>query len=247
MTTAQTLTIRASEIRQRLNEIAGLDGDALTDEIRAESDGLTTEYRNVETKLRAAIAAEPETETRVETLDAEARERVALRGRSTLRAFLLAALQGREVAGPELEYRQSLGFNAGIPVDIFEADRPAPVEERAATPAPTTGTGVTVAPISPFVFAPSIAPRLGIDMPSVPSGGYSEMTISTSLPAAPKNKGDNADDTAGALTPVTANARRISARMSVAIEDIATWARATSSRRCGRMSLRRSPTPTTTR
>ena len=86
---------------------------------------------------------------------------------------------------------------------------------------PATGTGVTVAPIQPFVFAPSIAPRLGIDMPSVGSGSYAEMTISTALPASPKAKGADADDTAGALTPITANPRRISARMSVTVEDVA--------------------------
>ena len=111
-----------------------------------------------------------------------------------------------------------------MPIDLWEANRPAETrqrEGRAATPAPATGTGVTVAPVQPFIFAPSIAPRLGIDMPSVGSGGYSEMTITTALPAAPKNKGADADDTAGALTPITANPRRISARMSVTLEDIA--------------------------
>ena len=61
MTDAQRLTIRASEIRQRLNEIGGLADDAMTDEIRAEADKLTAEYRDTETRLRAAIAAEPET------------------------------------------------------------------------------------------------------------------------------------------------------------------------------------------
>ena len=105
-------------------------------------------------------------------------------------------------------------------MDLWESDRPA-VETRAATPAPATGTGVTVAPVQPFVFAPSIAPRLGIDMPSVPSGAYSEMTITTSLPASPKVKGGNADDTAGVITPITASPRAIRARMSVALEDVA--------------------------
>ena len=107
-------------------------------------------------------------------------------------------------------------------MDLWEGDRPVlTAEERAATPAPTTGTGVTVAPVQPFLFAPSIAGRLGIDMPSVGSGGYSEMTISTSVPAAPKAKGGNATDTAGALTAVNANPRRISARMTVTLEDVA--------------------------
>ena len=40
MTNAQKLEVRASEIRQRLNEISGLEGDKLTDEIRSESDTL---------------------------------------------------------------------------------------------------------------------------------------------------------------------------------------------------------------
>ena len=43
MTKSQALQLRASEIRTRLTEIAGLEGDALTDEIRGECDTLTTE------------------------------------------------------------------------------------------------------------------------------------------------------------------------------------------------------------
>ena len=110
----------------------------------------------------------------------------------------------------------------GIPIDLFEVDRPAPTaEQRAATPAPGTGTGTTVAPVQPFVFAPSIATRLGIDMPSVGSGAYSEMTISTALPAAPRAKGVALASTAGALTPVTDAPRRIGSRLTLALEDVA--------------------------
>ena len=50
MTNSQRLTVRASEIRQRLNEIAELENDALIDEVRAEETTLGTEYRDVETK-----------------------------------------------------------------------------------------------------------------------------------------------------------------------------------------------------
>ena len=75
MTNSQRLTLRASEIRQRLNEIAGLDGDALTDEIRAESARLGTEYADVETRRRAAIIAEDvETRKTATEPDAEHRE-----------------------------------------------------------------------------------------------------------------------------------------------------------------------------
>ena len=230
MLKSDELTIRSSEIKARLNEIAGVDD--LTDEIRQEEATLQTELRDVETRRRAALAAEGTTETATATdgLDSEAREKLELRGKANLGAFILSTLQGRIVSGADAEYAAAFGAPAGeYPLDIFERDRPenrermagAPLEARAATPAPSTGTGVTVAPVQPFVFAPSIAPRLGIDMPSVPSGSYSEMTITTSVPAAPKNKGDNADDTAGALTPVTAAPRRISARMSVTVEDVA--------------------------
>lgn len=155
------------------------------------------------------------------SVDPETRERIELRNRATFGGFLLAALQGRVASGVEAEYAAALGARDGqIPMDLWESGRPAP-ETRAATPAPATGQGATLAPVQPFVFAPSIAPRLGIDMPSVPTGGYSEMTITTALPAAPKAKGGDADDTAGVLTPITANPRRISARMSVTLEDVA--------------------------
>ena len=215
--------IRPIAIKKRLREIEAID--ELTEEIRAESDGLQTELVDVETRQAAALAAEGDTtgtETRGgDTLDAEARERIELRGRATLSGYLMAALSGRMPDGAEAEFAAAHHAPAGhVPIDLWEADRPV-VEHRAATPAPATGTGVTVAPIQPFVFAPSIAPRLGIDMPSVGSGGYSEMTITTALPASPKAKGGDADDTAGALTPITANPRRISARMSVTVEDVA--------------------------
>ena len=220
MLESQKHTIRSSEIKERLNAIAGTD--ELTDEIRSEETALQTELRDVEMRRRAAIAAEGDTtETRTETMDAEARERIELRGRSTFGGFLLAALQGRVPSGAEAEYAAAFGAPAGhVPIDLWEADRPR-TEERAATPAPSTGQGATLAPVQPFVFAPSIAPRLGIDMPSVPSGSYSEMTITTALPASPKAKGADADDAASALTPVTTAARRISARMTVTLEDVA--------------------------
>ena len=226
MTNVQKLTIRSSEIRARLNEISGMSDDGMTDEIRAESDRLTTEYADTETRLRAAIAAEPDpAETRDTEIDAEARERLALRGRSSFGRYLTAALAGRLPAGAEAEYGEACGAPAGaVPLDLFEGDRPGPVEHRAGdavTPAPSTGTGVTVAPISPYVFADSIAPRLGIAMPAVGSGAYSEMTITTAATAGAKAKDAAAESTAAALTATTAKPRRIAARLTLRVEDIA--------------------------
>ena len=231
MTTSQKLELRASEIRQRLNEISGLV--ELTDEVRAESDKLATEYADVETRRRAAIIAEGEVETReTATVDAEHRERIELRGRARLGSYLLAAMQGRLPAGAEAEYASACGVDSGIPLDPWEVDRPvetrAAVEHRGAdavSPAPTTGQGSTLHPVQPYVFDQSIVGRLGISMPSVTSGSHSWAPTPTPTPtpttAAAKAKGGAAESTAAALTPVTASPRRISARLSIEAEDVA--------------------------
>ena len=159
MTNAQKLTIRASEIRQRLNEIAGLEGDALTDEVRSEETALQTEYRDTETRLRAAIAAEPDPETRVEELDAEARERLELRSKATLGGFLLAAMQGRVPAGAEAEYAAAFDAKPGhVPLDLWEGDRPAPTEERPRRRRRTPGRA-SPSPRSSRSSSPRASPR----------------------------------------------------------------------------------------
>ena len=221
MTESQRITVRLSEIRQRLNDLLQIETRSADEQ--TEMENLTGEVQRLEPELRAAIAAEPEPVTEPGT-DPETRERLELRGKATFGAFLDAAMAGRLPAGPEAEYCAALGMipEKGIPLDLFEADRP--VETRQSdtvTPAPATGTGATLAPIQPFVFAASIAPRLGISMPTVGSGAYSEARISTALTAAAKNKGDDQHSTAAALAPTTANARRISARLSIAAEDVA--------------------------
>ena len=224
MTTSQTLELRASEIRQRLNAIAGMDD--LSDDVRAESDKLTEEYADVETRRRAALIAEDA--ERVEThatvhVDAETRERLRLRDRSTLGGFLQAAMAGRLPGGELAEYASACGVEPGqVPLDIFEADRPR-VEEHAdaVSPAPSTGTGSTLHPVQPYVFAESIAGQLGITMPRVDSGSHSWARVSTALTANTRAKGAAQESTAAALTAVTASPRRISARLSVEIEDVA--------------------------
>ena len=63
MLNSQRLQLKISEIRSRLNEISGLEGEAFTEEVRQESDKLTQEFREVETKYRASVVLEDE-ETR---------------------------------------------------------------------------------------------------------------------------------------------------------------------------------------
>ena len=221
MTRRDKIQLAQSQNRGALNALIDVDASERTDEQAATLATLMAEARRLETDLQAAIIASPDEKHTTETVDAETAERLALRNRSTFGAFVLAALSGRLPGGSEAEFSAAFGAQPGsCPMDLWEADRPE-VIKAAATAAPATGTGTTVAPVQPFVFAPSIASRLGIDMPSVGTGGYSEMTISTKLPAAPKAKGVDATDTAGALTAQNAGPRRVSARMTVTLEDVA--------------------------
>ena len=159
MTLTQRLTIRTSEQRSRLSELAGLD--ELTDEQRAELGTLGTEHQDTEAQLRAAIASAPDDANAAidPAVDPEVRERLELRGSASLGRYLASMLSGQPVTGPEAEYQAACKV-PGIPIDLFEQDRP---ETRAdvASGVPATGAGSTLAPIQPFVFAQSIAPLLG--------------------------------------------------------------------------------------
>ena len=222
MTPLQKIALRLSEVRSRLNKIASLEGDALTDEIRTEAASLQTEFADLEVRHRAAIVAssddsEPrDVDPAAVTVDAEHRARLELRSKCHASAYLVAALTGKPLQGAELELLQQVGGD-GIPLEVFEPR----AEDRATiTPAPGT-TGINLAPVAPALFAPSLAPRLGIDMPGVESGGYGVSRIGTSVTAGAVAKGAQVPETAGALTVSTTTAHRVGASLSLAIEDIA--------------------------
>lgn len=218
MTTSQRLTIKSSEIRARLNELSGADD--LTAEQRAEIDSLTKEYADNEAQLRAALIAEDAAETRALATepDAEKRERVELRSRASLTTYLRNAMAGRLPSGAEAELNAAAGIGDGIPLELWDT----PTETRADAPTGTPSTvGVNLDPIRPMVFANSIAPRLGIDMPRVGSGTYATATITTALTAGAKAKSAVTDSTASGFTVSTATPKRVSARMSITLEDVA--------------------------
>ena len=95
VTEATRLQLRLSEIRQRLNELAGVED--LTDEHRTEIDALTVEYRDTETKRRALIVAadaDAGGDLPADT-DPETREVLRLEGRARVSNYVAAALAGR--------------------------------------------------------------------------------------------------------------------------------------------------------
>ena len=231
MTESQKIELRRSKVRERLGAINLLKGDDYSDEVRAEEVDLQTEYGQLEVRQQTAILVEDEEleAAKAETgngVAPEVRERLELRGKATVSGYLVAAARGRAPGGAEAELAQAAGVT-GIPIEIFEPDpREARSngEQRAVTPAPGV-TGINLDPIRPAVFANSIAARLGIDMPRVPSGTFASATISTSQSAAAKPSAPDADApavaTAGALTVESATPKRISARLELAIEDVA--------------------------
>ena len=60
MTPKQRLQVRQAETRARLGEIAGLEGDTYTDDIKTEEAGLITEMRSLDQRLLAADLASDE-------------------------------------------------------------------------------------------------------------------------------------------------------------------------------------------
>ena len=220
---------RQSRERQRMAELAV--AAELTDETRAELDQIEKGTPDLERRLRAVTVAleqeDAEAETRaIVSPDAEQRERIELRSKAMLTNYLLAAARGRMVDGAEAELQAASGISGhGIPLELWDV----PTEQRGAegeretraiTPAPGT-VGVNLDPIRPAVFANSIAPRLGVEMPRVMSGTYASATITTSQSAAALAKSAAAVGTAGALTVTTATPKRVSARLELTLEDIA--------------------------
>ena len=217
MTALQRLQIEQSEVRQRLNEL--LAEDKLTEEQRSELSTLTGRMQEIEVELRAAIIAEPAPVT-TNAPASEDRDRIELRSKASVGRYLLAAMRGRSVSGAERELLDEAGLEDGsIPMELWDTN---PVEQRADVVSGAPGTvGVNLDRLRPAVFAPSILPRLGVEMPRVSSGTYASGTITTSLTAGAEAKGGEADATAAAFTVSTATPKRISARLAIAIEDVA--------------------------
>ena len=221
MTNAQKLEVRASEICQRLNEISGLEGDKLTDEIRSESDTLQNEYRDTETKRRAAIVAESAEDAKVvpvEDLSPEAREKLELRSKARVSDFVSCALTGRPVVGASAEYADAEGLSGLMPLDLLDASGP---EERAVTPGPADETVANTRPTVPFAFARTDAAALGISMPMVAAGEAHYPALTTAPPAGPKAADAAASQTAAAFTLTKREPKRITGQFLIRVEDIA--------------------------
>ena len=162
MLKSQTLLIRTSEIRARLAELAGTEGE-LGDEAKAEIGTLRNEYTDVETRYQAAVTSEDVRETE-NTDSAEGAEYRALVGKAELGEIFAAATEHRATVGAEAELQAHHKIGPHwVPLSMMR------VEERLVTPAPTN-TGATEKPVISAVFANSVGSFLGVDQPTVPAG-----------------------------------------------------------------------------
>ena len=201
MTPRQKIELRLSEVRTRLNDIAGLEGDAFTDEIRAELGTLKTEFADLESRHQAAIIGDGLDEARARGAfgpeDGEAGERGRLLRETTLADYLAPAASGAALQGRAAELNAALeapltGQGGGIAVPW------AMLETRAFTATAANDGPEMQRPILQRLFGPGVLDTLGVRMDSVPAGRVEWPLISSG--AAPAQ----AKEEAGAAGAVTA-------------------------------------------
>ena len=216
MTNTQKITLGLSEVRQRLNAIAGLEGDAFTDEIRTESEKLQREYGDLETRQRSAIIADGETATRAAT-DGEGTEIRQLVQRASLGAFLHGVARERAVDGSEAELRAALNLEGDqIPIDVLMPPR---VEERAdAATNVAASVAETQQSIAGRIFSQTAGGYMGVDRPTVAVGESIYATLSTGATADFRSDGVAKDAKAATFTTKTVAPSRVTARYLFSME-----------------------------
>ena len=201
MTKTQKLTLRSSEIRSRLNELAGIE--ERSDEENNELESLTAEYRTVEQNLRAAIVAEDEPAQVSES--GEKKELREMHEGANLGVYVDAVLEQRQVDGAEKELQDHYNLAGNqLPVELLR-------ETRAATEAPAD-TQANQQEILMPVFASTATSWLDIPMPRVPVGD-SLFPVLTNRPTVggPHTGSENVGESTGAFEVKTLAPTRLQA------------------------------------
>ena len=198
MLDSQRLQLTISEIRSRLNEISGLEGAAYTEEIRQESDSLTQEFREAESKYRTAVTLEDEEAQKGLPLDSETRELQRLTEQASVGDILSATFEKRQTSGEAAELQQHYGLGSHqVPLEMLRVSRG--VEERAAASVPAAIGDASQAEVITPVFATGDGAFLGIERPTVPVGDAAYPILST----LPSVKGPFDDSSEAAQTDAT--------------------------------------------
>lgn len=213
MKTTVKVAVRMSEVRQRLNEIAGMED--LDDEVRSEAEALGNEYSDLEVRHRAGLRAEADGETVTEAPPADP-DMAELESRAALSGILSGIMSGRGPAGAEAELQAELNLGGDqVPLALLR-----PTEHRTAgqTPAPST-VGAMQQPIIDAVFPRSASAYLGVRMPTVPVGESVFTVLTTNLAPGIPDGGAEQAASAGAFTPTTLEPHRIQGSFFIRRED----------------------------
>jgi len=227
MLESDKLKLRQADLAKKLNGL--LEVEKPTDDQAKEIREATKEIRALDDRIEAHITSEALARGAVDRkdgdLDAEGRELRELKGKARVADFLAAEIAGVPVNGASAEYRAAVKVPQGVPISLFELDAAPRREERAdaATTVPASNTGVNLAPVMPAIFARAVLPRLGVSMPMVGSGAYSVPVITKSQSAGAVAKGAARESTAGTITAAATTPHRVSARLSIQVEDVASF------------------------
>ena len=232
LTRLQELEIRASEIRERLNELSNR-AEALPDEERAESETLRTEYRDVETKRRAAIEAEGATAQRdaTEETTGEGAELERLSYRARISEYFRCATAGAALppnsAERELQAAAEApesGPNGGTVIPwraMLLPERTGRHRADAATDTTALDGGVQQRPVLRRLFGRSVFGALGIRVDQVPAGRAEYVLLSGGAAAAQAAEGAAVDAAAATFASQTLKPKRLSARYLWSVEQSA--------------------------
>ena len=189
MTAAQKHALRISEIRQRLNQIGGLEGDAYDEAVQNEQRALLAELDTTETRYQAAVRVEGAETAQAQGAfgngDGEGAEVRALLGRVRVADYMGAAAAGIGAGGAAAELNAALevpivGGSGGvsIPWEVLLTPEARQAEQRQTEQRAftlTTGTnsydgGIMARPILQRLFGMDIMGALGVRIDSVPAG-----------------------------------------------------------------------------
>ena len=229
MNNLQRLQIRQSEVREKINELLGVDIATRSTVQDNELTALTDEAQRIEPSIRAALVVEDADRAVAEreaaelgdlAVDPESRERLALRGKTGLADFLSAAAGGREVSGAAREYADAVGCAPlnRLPLDLF-GERQA--ESRALTAGPAVDGPVE--PAIPYIFQRSAAASLGIQFPSHGAGSVQIPRVTTPVPSDTLAKDAAAPVSAAVITLDSQSPKRISGQFQTRAEDLAVF------------------------
>ena len=159
---------------RRLSEIADLEGDALTDAIRSETSTLDREYRDVETKLSAAVIAEG-----ARTMASGRRPDRSRQSGSTGELIGRASSIGSDADGRHGADRLARRTRRRSCSSITSSrvtrspwscsGRPASIARPVSLTAPTSNRHDVEDTVTPPVFATGDLAYLGVERPTVPS------------------------------------------------------------------------------